>query len=476
MEESRHEHVEAGADDIVKRMRLSRCWMFVDDEEESAYQTEVMPLRRLRFQLALGVCLALNFAFEAIDGLTGTFTAAPKRVSSVIAGVVVVGVAGLVRWRATEYGQFFNLLASALVVMTCVSFVYRIDEEVECAEENGGNGEVDEATKAFITSRLVMTSLFSLLFGPLELEWTMVLHVLLLSGWHVYVLAVVKTLRDTLVATDIFLIVLFCAGGLGVSFAEKQARVSFGLSQAMRKRLSDVVAKQGETKALLLNILPESIFEELGGEIRTIAHRYEASVMFAILDDVPPTLSPSELIDVLNRFVSLCDLLCLQFGVQKIKTVGSVYMAASGLPERNGDHALRCAAFALALQRSLPTLSRESGLSLSVRVGINTGPVVGGVLGSLKSIFDCFSDAVNVASRMESSAPAGRIQVSADTADALRTQRTTFLPGIADAHWLALVPRGATPIKGKGVMFCWFVGEEDGTDHFLDRMATNRTE
>ncbi|KNC54726.1 uncharacterized protein AMSG_01576 [Thecamonas trahens ATCC 50062] len=472
---------------IMASMRPWSCHVFRSAAVEANYQQHIRRLRVVRFREALAMVLVMVITFEVVDVMIGTFNAMPKRLGAVVVGVFAVGAAGFVRHPITETKHYFNVLASALVVMLCVSFTMRIQEEAEDGREaqraagilDGSAEELDQTTKSFINARMVLISLFSLLFGPLELLWTLMLHVVLLSAWHLFVMVEVRSLRSSLLGTDAFLLVIFVAGAIGVAHAERMSRYSFGLSEAMASRVAAVEAKQKQTEGLLLNILPQTIYDELGGEIRTIAHKYKASVLFAILDDVPDSLLPSEHLWLLNTFVSTVDAICNQYRVEKIKTVGTVYMAVSGLPDKNNDHALRLAAVALEIQAALPRISAAAanslglpGLALSVRIGINTGHVVGGVLGSLKSIFDCFGDTVNTASRMESFAPQSTIQISTACAAALDLQRARLLPHVDDTSFVTLTPRGATPIKGKGIMHPLILSAPaSGAGTFLDACA-----
>ena len=130
--------------------------------------------------------------------------------------------------------------------------------------------------------------------------------------------------------------------------------------------------------------------------------------------------------------------------VEKIKTIGDAYMVAGGLPDRSEDHAEAIAEMALAMREALEKLKPMLGEAVSIRVGIHTGPVVAGVIGKKKFIYDIWGDTVNTASRMESHALPGTIQVTAETAKALEEK-------------YVLTPRGEIDVKGKGLMKTWFL-------------------
>jgi guanylate cyclase len=201
--------------------------------------------------------------------------------------------------------------------------------------------------------------------------------------------------------------------------------------------------EHARSERLLLNILPAPISKRLkqGGE--AIADGFaEVTVLFADLvgfttyaGDRPP----EEVVRVLNRIFSAFDDLCETLGLEKIKTIGDAYMVAAGLPVPRADHAEVVARMALAMREALAEVATEEGCPLALRIGIHTGPVVAGVIGKRKFIYDLWGDTVNVASRMESSGIPGEIQLSGETA--------ARLSGTFD-----VTARGSVSIKGKGAM------------------------
>jgi class 3 adenylate cyclase len=133
-------------------------------------------------------------------------------------------------------------------------------------------------------------------------------------------------------------------------------------------------------------------------------------------------VSPTELVGRLNQVFSVFDVLCERYGLEKIKTIGDAYMVAGGIPTPRADHAEAVADLALAMQREGMRLSVQSGQPFQMRIGINSGPVIAGVIGTKKFAYDLWGDTVNVASRMESHAPPGGIRVTAATYRRLRNQ------------------------------------------------------
>jgi PAS domain S-box-containing protein len=211
-----------------------------------------------------------------------------------------------------------------------------------------------------------------------------------------------------------------------------------------RKQAQEALRLQKEqTEKLLLNILPSSIAQRLQQEQGIIADSFEAvSVMFADLVDFTEwssRKSPAEVVEMLNAIFSTFDQLAEQHGLEKIKTIGDAYMVVAGLPTPRTDHAEAIAQMALDIQAEIKKLSISMGEPFNLRIGINSGPVVAGVIGIKKFIYDLWGDTVNIASRMEAQGIAGTIQVTATTYELLR-QKYQFQK------------RGAIPIKGKGKM------------------------
>ena len=214
-------------------------------------------------------------------------------------------------------------------------------------------------------------------------------------------------------------------------------------------------AFQERSEALLLNILPKEIAAILRAAPRTIADRYEgASVLFADVVDFTPMsaqMTPTAMVEMLDEVFSAFDLLVEKHGVEKIKTIGDCYMAAAGVPRPREDHALALARLALEMQDTVRTRT-FGGCRLVFRIGINSGPVVAGVIGRKKFIYDLWGDAVNTASRMESHGRAGAIQITRATYDLISRE---FL----------CEPRGTVRVKGKGEMEVWHVLARGRSNH-----------
>jgi adenylate cyclase len=200
-------------------------------------------------------------------------------------------------------------------------------------------------------------------------------------------------------------------------------------------------AALGLSDGLLLNVLPQSIAERLKRDPGVIAERFEeVSVLFADVADFTPFAehtSPERLVGVLDEIFSAFDVITDRHSLEKIKTIGDAYMVAGGLPEPRADHAEAVVSLAIDMQSEFARICTALGLGLAIRIGIDSGPVVAGVIGRRKFIYDLWGDTVNTASRMESHGIAGRIQVTEATYQRLR-------------HRYRFEDRGEIEIKGKG--------------------------
>lgn len=204
-----------------------------------------------------------------------------------------------------------------------------------------------------------------------------------------------------------------------------------------------VKTEQEKSERLLLNILPQPIAERLKNEEGTIADSFaEATVLFADIVDftrLATHIPATEVVKLLNDIFSLFDSLAEKHNLEKIKTIGDAYMVVGGLPTPRPDHAEAVANMALDMLAAVGGRTRDTGGLLQVRIGIHTGPVVAGVIGTRKFNYDLWGDTVNIASRMESSGVPGAIQVTAATYAHLHTD-------------YRLEERGAVQVKGKGDM------------------------
>jgi adenylate cyclase len=212
--------------------------------------------------------------------------------------------------------------------------------------------------------------------------------------------------------------------------------------------LEQLQTEREKSERLLLNILPEPIADRLKQGQSTIADSFaEVTVLFADVvgfTRLSTHMSPTELVALLNEIFSTFDRLAEQHGLEKIKTIGDAYMVVGGLPTARPDHAGAVAEMALDMQRAIVQFRAENGKPLSIRIGIHTGPVVAGVIGTRKFSYDLWGDTVNTASRMESHGLGGGIQVTAKTYERLRDK-------------YLFEERGLIQVKGKGEMMAYLL-------------------
>ena len=233
--------------------------------------------------------------------------------------------------------------------------------------------------------------------------------------------------------------------------------IVFTLLALFAKQRQDALAglrvAQERAENLLLNILPGSIAERLKASPQTIADQFPtASVLFADVVDFTPRsdgLTATEVVGLLDRLFGEFDTLAERYGLEKIKTIGDAYMVASGVPDPRPDHARVLALLALDMVAATRSDGAVGDLDLVLRIGINSGPVVAGVIGRKRFLYDLWGDAVNTASRMESQGTPDRIQITRATYELLKDE--------FDCEY-----RGTVPVKGKGDMETWYlVGRRD---------------
>ena len=209
-----------------------------------------------------------------------------------------------------------------------------------------------------------------------------------------------------------------------------------------------------ENERLLLNILPEPIAQRLRDGEPLIADRFDdVTLLFADIVEftrLSSTLTPSELVGVLNEVFTVFDGLVDEYGLEKVKTIGDAYMVVGGMSEQADDHTARVAAMALDLADAVSRIEAARRFGIAFRIGIHCGPVVAGVIGIRKFIYDIWGDTVNLASRMESLGEPGRVQVTYAVKERLGDE-------------FRLEPRGLIDVKGKGPMPTWFLAARPTT-------------
>ena len=219
---------------------------------------------------------------------------------------------------------------------------------------------------------------------------------------------------------------------------------------ALDREHKQLLREQERSERLLLNILPVPVAERLKAGEATIADAFDdVTVAFADLVGFTPLaarMGPQDLVRLLNDAFSIFDDLADAYGVEKIKTIGDAYMVAAGIPTPREDHAVVIAEIALAMRDEIAALAEKTSLDLDLRIGVDSGPVVAGVIGRRKFAYDLWGDIVNTASRMESHGLPGQIQFTENASRRLE-------------HLFEFTQRGEIEVKGKGkVRTCLLVG------------------
>jgi class 3 adenylate cyclase len=221
-----------------------------------------------------------------------------------------------------------------------------------------------------------------------------------------------------------------------------------GMVDELREKNSVIENKNRENEQLLLNMLPAPIANRLRGGEKNIADGF-AEVTVAFADIVGFTamssqMPPTSVVSLLNGLFTRFDEAAQELGIEKIKTLGDAYMAVCGLPVQVPDHAERMVRMAIRMVHITREHALEHRVAMTLRVGINSGPVVAGVIGKTKYIYDLWGDTVNLASRMESGGVPGTIQVTRSVYDKLKDR-------------FAFEPRGEIEIKGRSSVQAWLL-------------------
>ncbi len=219
-------------------------------------------------------------------------------------------------------------------------------------------------------------------------------------------------------------------------------------SQQLDRLYADLRAEQERSEALLLNTLPRPILDRLRHGETIIADRIAAAtILFCDIVDftaLAGRLPPERMIELLGHLFARFDALAAEHGVEKIKTIGDGYMLAGGVPEPRPDHAMAVAEMALAMRDAAAATAVAVGEPLRLRIGLHSGPLIAGVIGMHKFVYDVWGDTVNTAKRMESSGLPDRIHVSAATRQLI-------------GQGFQFEPREPLAVKGKGLMETYFL-------------------
>lgn len=304
----------------------------------------------------------------------------------------------------------------------------------------------EEAGHATYYAGLMLVSMASYTFLGLRLYYALIVNLLIIFGYEIveiYWKDMLSTEHGTLtmVNNNFFFITTNIVGITAGYFLELYHRKDF-----LQRQVIEI--EKNKTQTLLYSILPTEIADILKIQPKVIAqHHDNVSILFADVVNFTPLsekMDPKDLVDMLNDLFSRFDTLVEKYRVEKIKTIGDCYMAASGIPSPRQDHAPVLASLGLDMLDCTNRWITKFGNKLDLRIGINSGSVVAGVIGHKKFAYDLWGDTVNIASRMESHGRPGKIQVTKACYELIKDHYN-------------LEPGGEVLIKGKGPMPVWFI-------------------
>jgi class 3 adenylate cyclase len=307
----------------------------------------------------------------------------------------------------------------------------------------GGRNEL--GTSLYLFGVLpVMTFLFGA--SRLQFRWALAVALICFAAFEfivfrpggLYATGALQT--ETVIAANFFIVAEIAIGAMANFFFERSTRLNF-VQQLLIER------ERSKSDDLLYNMLPPPIAERLKRHELIADKVDQASVCFADFTNftrLSSTLSPSEVLAMLDQAFTRFDHISQRYGAEKIKTIGDSYMVAVGVPTARKDHAEIMARMALDMRDAFLMLPITKKYALNIRIGFSSGPLVAGVLGSKKQIYDLWGDTVNTASRMESNGIAGEIQLSHYAYELIKDK-------------FVFESRGEIPIKGKGEMLVYLL-------------------
>jgi class 3 adenylate cyclase len=400
---------------------------FLDRDLERGFQAEMAaangPQARLGAAIAIGLWLVAALIIPAVVDIDRVM------VSLICGGMAAVNLAGVIasRWATKlDRQQVIGFALNGLAGLAVLALI-----------------EASGTTERYAAPALLLIAIFAFVVIRLRFVFALVAAGTYLVGYVVVLLNAPG--RGTLL--DVFLVGAAILAGLGATYLlERGARDVFAQRRLIEAQAAELAEAHATSERLLLNVLPASVAERLKGGETTIADDYpDATVLFADVVGFTPmaeSLGPAATVGLLDRLFSSFDALAERHRLEKIKTIGDAYMVVGGLPDVSTDHPERVVAMGLDMLDAAASLARELDRPIDLRIGVHTGPVVAGVIGTRKFIYDLWGDTVNVASRLESQGVVGAVQMSEATWSRLGT--------VADA--IGAEPRGSIELKGRGTV------------------------
>ena len=391
---------------------------------EAAYWAHIMPGLRLRTAVGVAIVLMLFTVFGFIDPWIIPEAVAPARAVRVGIGSLCLLVIALTRTRLFARAHQWIILAFSLLGGLAILLIL---------------GLAGETGRLLYYTGLVLAIVWIMVFSDLRFLRALAASLYQIAGFLVLALFVRPLPSPVVVSATFFLAgALLMAASAGYTI-ERAARVNFFQSLQIDE-------ERQRSENLLRNILPREISEILKTRTGTIAQRYEqASILFADIvgfTALSARMGAEEMVELLNRTFSHFDSLVEKYDLEKIRTIGDNYMVVAGVPRPCQDHARSLACLALDMRDYASSLGGP--VRLQLRIGINTGPVVAGVIGRRKFQYDIWGDAVNTASRMESHGIPGQIQITRATWELIRDE-------------FVCTPRGLIPLKNMGAQETWLL-------------------
>ncbi|MEC9346307.1 MAG: adenylate/guanylate cyclase domain-containing protein [Pseudomonadota bacterium] len=434
-----HRHFTESGDDGLPAMNR-RSLRFLDPVWDERFRAAYRAGNLVQVRNALWIAAVLNTLFVPLDL---TFFPENNEIAALVRAVVVNGL--FIGMGALSYATFFHTRWPALLLVSAIGYtLFQAIVNITC-------GLPQPVDSGFVLVIFAIYALFPFFYSQaVDTAW---ICSVLFVGITGYFGITDENLSQSL--ANIFLIVAANVIGL---FALRRIEL---LRRRDFARGVMIDEERERARQLLDRILPRSVAERLRqGETRLVERLGEVTVLFADIEGfttMAANVPPEEALGLLSRTFGRFDELVVTYGVEKIKTIGDAYMVAAGAPPGSGCDIDRVAALALAMMEAVRDDIDPQGHPFRIRIGIAHGPLIAGVVGESRFLYDLWGDTVNLASRLEATGEGGRIQVSAEVARALEGR-------------FRLEPRGEIDIKGKGRLPTWWLlgpaeqAAGDGTD------------